>query len=142
MALVVSFGDHSGLVLVKNTVFELPVQYPAEFDGAQIINSQHKFLHIVYFEVTISLFIASFHPSASCATITSRTFRGSGSDESRIAPGRPAETATGGPSAPISWGSMGRKIRRNEVMDQGRPRGASEVEIGLSALGRAPGRPI
>ena len=39
MALLVTFGDHSGLVPVKNTDFELPVQYPVEIGGAQTLNS-------------------------------------------------------------------------------------------------------
>ena len=40
MALLVCFGDHSGLVLVKNGVFELLVQYPAEFEGAQTLTTR------------------------------------------------------------------------------------------------------
>ena len=47
MALVVTFGDHSGLVLVKNGVFELPVQFPAEFEGAHTLNFQYNFVDIV-----------------------------------------------------------------------------------------------
>jgi len=41
MTLVVASSDESTLILLKNAILELPMKYPAEFEGPHAVHARH-----------------------------------------------------------------------------------------------------